>query len=220
MEIKSPAWVRNDLARVLIRDWCVIVPAVRHCMHQRRASEGRILAIEITGKRQVDRRFAGAIEINSDTAFFRGRGPHPPNTTWAIHLGQNQLVTFFANDAIAIAIGIPVDVLIGPRIITALPIVARPLGTLLVRSRQSSKVLKVRQPINEIGVGEFAFRSREGRCGEGRAEQEQSELHGNSFPPCAMVSLSKTREPSVSSFGTGSPFKIFKAVSIASPPPV
>src|SRR5208282_6151017 len=99
--------------------------------------ERLVLAIEVADKRQVHRRLARPVQIDAHMSFL-GRGrPDSPDAARALHLGEHLLVALLADDAVAIAVGIPVNVFAGPRIVAAPAVVTRPLGALLARRRRS-----------------------------------------------------------------------------------
>src|SRR5512143_954000 len=100
-------------------------------MHQRGPGKGGVLAIEIADERQIHRRLAGTIEINAHAPFLGSGGPDAPDTARPLHLGHHKLVPLLANDAVPITVGIPGDILPGRAVVTALPVITRPLGALL-----------------------------------------------------------------------------------------
>src|SRR5438874_2556567 len=100
-------------------------------MDQRPAIEWRIFPIEVTDEGKVHCRLVCAVEEYSHMSLLWGGRPNPPDTTRAFHFGQHQLSAFLADDAIAIAVGIPIDVLAAGRVVAASAVVTGPLRALL-----------------------------------------------------------------------------------------
>ena len=103
----------------------------------------------------------------------RRRRPDSPDAARAFHFGHDDLLALFADEAAAVAVGAPVNVLVGFRVILAGAVVAGTLGRSLARQRQDGQPLQIGHASNQIGVAERGFR-RAGKDWDNKSKQNDN----------------------------------------------
>ena len=174
MVVGAPARVGHNLARLLEGDGGVIVPP--HCdrVYDCRPRERLVLPVEVADKRQVHGRLARAVEVDAHVPLLGCRRPGSPDAARAFHLGEDQLAILFADDAVAVAVGVPADVFLPRRVIATCAVIARPLHALLAWRRQHGQVFQIGQPFDQVNVGEFLLRGSRRATEDYRAKDEHT----------------------------------------------
>ena len=189
LEVAAPALVGDDLARFLIGDRQVeVLPAAAgfiQVVGQGRIVERLVLAVEIGGKRQVDRGFGLTVQVDPHVPLLRRSRPNSPDAAGTFHLGHHDLIAFGANDSIAVAVGVPAKVLAGGIVVLAGAIIAGPLLARFPRRRQDGWLGQIRHPLDQITVAEGLLGPRRRRQREQgkQAEHRQESLGSHGVAP-------------------------------------
>ena len=75
-------------------------------------------------------------------------GPDAPNTTGTFHFSEDEFVAFFADDAVAIAIGVPGNVFAGGLVVLAFAIVAGEKRGAIAGLRKNGETFEIGEAVN------------------------------------------------------------------------
>ena len=154
MVIRAPAVVGDDLAGFLKRNRRVIIAALGNGVHDRRPREWSLLAGKITRERQIHRGLGSTVEIDAHVPLLRRGGPDAPDAARAVHFGQHEFAVFLADDAVVVAVRIPMNVFAGGFVVTARAVIAGKLRGLFSRRRQRGQMFQIGQALDEVNVGQ------------------------------------------------------------------